>query len=95
MKKNSKRAPRTNLKQRLHEVNDYDARDVSDDIGERISFEDLGFKLPDVAPTQVISVRLPTALLNEIKAICSERDIPYQGWIKWCMSEAVRRTKAA
>jgi predicted DNA binding CopG/RHH family protein len=86
---------RKKRKQRMREIRDYDAHDVSADIGKRMTFEDIGLKLPELAPTQVVSIRLPTTLLNEIKAICSDRDIPYQGWIKWCMSEAVRRAKAA
>jgi len=46
-----------------------------------------------VSPTQVISIRLPSALLNELRAISSETDIPYQGLIKLFLSESVSRFK--
>jgi predicted DNA binding CopG/RHH family protein len=59
-------------------------------------FEDLGIVLPKTPPTQVISIRLPSALLNAIKAFASERDVPYQALIKLFLSESLeRRRKSA
>jgi hypothetical protein len=58
-----------------------------------LTFEDLGLRLPEVSPTQVISIRLPSALLNELRAISSETDIPYQALIKLFLSESVSRFK--
>jgi len=49
--------------------------------------------LPAVPPTQVISIRLPSPLLNELKAISSETDMPYQALIKLFLSESLTRFK--
>jgi len=63
------------------------------DPSKPLIFEDLGLRLPEVSPTQVISIRLPSALLNELRAISSETDIPYQALIKLFLSESVSRFK--
>jgi predicted DNA binding CopG/RHH family protein len=63
------------------------------DQSKQLKLEDLGLRLPAVPPTQVISIRLPSALLNEIKAISSESDIPYQALIKLFLSESLSRFK--
>jgi len=63
------------------------------DPSKPLTFEDLGLRLPEVSPTQVISIRLPSALLNELRAISSETDIPYQALIKLFLSESVSRFK--
>jgi predicted DNA binding CopG/RHH family protein len=80
-------------------INDYDAVDTSEmiDTTKPLKFEDLGLKLPVVPPTQIISIRLPSRLLNELKAFSSERDIPYQSLIKLLLSESLsrRRKKSA
>jgi len=74
-------------------ISDYDTADTSViiDPSKQLRLEDLDLKLPEVPPTQVISIRLPSALLNEIRAIGSERDIPYQGLIKMFLSECVSK----
>jgi predicted DNA binding CopG/RHH family protein len=56
-----------------------------------LRFEDIGLRLPEVPPTQVISIRLPSALLNELRAISSETDIPYQALIKLMLSRSVSK----
>jgi predicted DNA binding CopG/RHH family protein len=65
-------------------IRDYDRTDTSVmiDKQKRLRFDDIGLELPPVAPTQVVSIRLPTELLNEIKAIGSRDDVPYQAIIK-------------
>lgn len=79
----------------------YDSTDVSSmvDPSRPLRFEDVGIKLPDVPPTQVVSIRLPSELLNELRALGSQRDIPYQALIKLFLAEAVgsykKRTKNA
>ena len=74
-------------------VRDYDSVETSEMIDESIplKYEDLGLKLPEVPPTQVISIRLPSSLVNELRAISSETDIPYQALIKLFLSESVVR----
>ena len=76
------------------EIKDYDEHDSLDmiDKGNALKFEDLGLELPASPPTQVISIRLPSWLLNQLKAIGSEQDVPYQALIKLLLSEGVHRT---
>ena len=80
---------------RIGEIRDYDDRDTSTmvDPGQPLTFADLGLELPKRPPTQVISIRLPSALLNDIKAFASARDIPYQALIKLFLSESLERRK--
>jgi hypothetical protein len=76
-------------------IGDYDAVDTANmiDASKPLRFEDIGLRLPEVPPTQVISIRLPSALLNELRAISSETDIPYQALIKLFLSESVSKFK--
>ena len=82
-------------KESRHVIRDYDVADTSTiiDSSRPLKFEDLGLRLPDIPPTQVISIRLPSRLLNELRAISSERDIPYQALIKLLLSESVSHYK--
>lgn len=74
-------------------VRDYDAVDTVHmiDPSEAIRFEDIGLRLPETRPTQVVSIRLPSRLLNELRAISSQTDIPYQALIKLFLAEAISR----
>jgi hypothetical protein len=76
-------------------ISDYDALETTGmiDPSKLLKLENLGLKLPAVPPTQVISIRLPSSLLNELKAISSETDIPYQALIKLLLSESLSRFK--
>ena len=76
-------------------VADYDVVDTTTMVNtsKPLKFEDLGLKLPDMPPTQVISIRLPSGLLNELRAISSETDIPYQALIKMFLAESLSRHK--
>jgi len=78
------------------EITDYDEFDTSAmiDAGKPLSLGELGLKVPDTPPTQVVSIRLPTALLNQLKAMGSQDDVPYQALIKIILAEGVKkRTK--
>ena len=79
----------------LQEITDYDSSDTSSfiDHKRKMKFTDLGLELPQTPPTQVVSIRLPSELLNEIKALGSQRDIPYQALIKLFLSESVEQMK--
>lgn len=81
---------------RTKEITDYDAHDTIRMIDKRnkLSFDDIGLELPPVAPTQVVSIRLPTELLNELKALGSRDDVPYQAIIKIILSEGIRAKKS-
>jgi predicted DNA binding CopG/RHH family protein len=87
--------PARKKKARRKEIRDYDKLDTTTMIDrERVlRLEDLGLELPATPTTQVISIRLPSPLLNEIRAYASQRDIPYQAAIKLFLSEAVRRRR--
>jgi len=43
--------------------------------------------------TRTISLRLPQALLEEIKALANERDVPYQSLLKVFLAERVARER--
>lgn len=77
------------------EITTYDTQDVTEWVDTRkpLTFEDLGIELPPQPPTQVVSIRLPTRLLNEIRALGSQQDVPYQSLIKLFLAEAIRKEK--
>lgn len=77
------------------EIVDYDTQDTTAfiDVKKPLKFSDLGVKLPAQSPTQVVSIRLPTLLLNELKAMGSSQDVPYQALIKLFLVNAVRGMK--
>jgi predicted DNA binding CopG/RHH family protein len=43
--------------------------------------------------TQTISLRLPEALLEELKALANERDVPYQSLLKVFLAERIARER--
>ena len=92
MKRKASRANR-----RRTEVRDYDTRDTSTmiDPTKPLTLDQLGLELPKVPPTQVVSIRLPSTLLNELKAFASARDIPYQALIKLLLAESPAKRRAA
>ena len=63
------------------------------DPAKPLRYEDVGIELPQPAPTQVVSIRLPSALLNEITTFASARDLRYQSLIKLMLSESLRRRR--
>ena len=85
------------VKRRCTEIMDYDARDTSAmiDTARPLTLKQIGLDLPKVPPTQVVSIRLPSALLNQLKAFASARDIPYQALIKLLLAESLQRRRAA
>jgi predicted DNA binding CopG/RHH family protein len=47
------------------------------------------------ASTETISLRLPAALLAELKALANRRDVPYQSLLKVFLAERIARETAA
>lgn len=47
------------------------------------------------ASTQTISLRLPQDLLDEIKILANDRDVPYQSLIKVFLHERIRRERGS
>jgi hypothetical protein len=76
-------------------IADYDTTDTTGmiDRSKPLKYEEIGLRLPEAPPTQVISIRIPSALLNNLRAISSQTDIPYQALIKLFLSESVARYK--
>lgn len=85
------------MKKKDSEITEYDQEESLLKINKkrRVHFEEIGLKLPETPPSQVISIRLPTKLLNELRAYSSERDIPYQSLIKTILAEAIAKKKAS
>jgi predicted DNA binding CopG/RHH family protein len=84
-----------NKKIKSKEIHDYDSTDVSTfvDANKPLKFNDIGLKLPELSPTQVVSIRLPTELLNELRAMGSQQDVPYQALIKLMLAESIKKFK--
>ncbi len=82
-------------KRKNKEIEIYDKYDASEMINtsKPLKLEDIGLKLPEEPPTKVISIRIPSKLLNEIKAYGSQHDIPYQALIKLFLVEALDKKK--
>jgi hypothetical protein len=51
---------------------------------------------PGLKPsTETISLRLPAALLAELKALANRRDVPYQSLLKVFLAERIARETSA
>lgn len=89
--KKAKLKSRNSKSSKLKEILDYDDIETTNLIDSRkpLSLSDLGLKLPAQKPTQVISIRLPSELINALRAIGSQNDIPYQALIKLSLSKSV------
>ena len=47
---------------------------------------------PNLKPSvKTISIRLPESLLNSLKTLANERDIPYQSLVKIILSERIQQ----
>ncbi len=84
-------------KRRRAEIRDYDTQDTSDmiDTAKPLTLKKIGLELPPAPLTQVVSIRLPSTLLNQLKAYASARDVPYQALIKLFLAESLQRRRAA
>lgn len=80
------------MKRKISEIKDYDEQETTEWIHpqKKLSLKNLGFKLPPTPPSQVVSIRLPTQLLNKIRAKASQNDIPYQALIKMILSRSLK-----
>ena len=48
--------------------------------------------LPDLKPTlKTISLRLPQAMLEELKILAHKRDVPYQSLLKMFLAERIQK----
>ncbi len=85
MKKTKRKLPK--------EIQAYDQYDTTSFINPEkpLKLKELGLKLPQEAPSTVISIRLPKYLLNGIRAFSSEHDLPYQSVIKFFLQEQLKK----
>jgi predicted DNA binding CopG/RHH family protein len=92
-----KRKASSRKRRRPVAITDYDAQDTSPmiDAAKPLALQEIGVELPKSPPTQVVSIRLPSGLLNQLKAYASARDVPYQALIKLLLAEALKRRRAA
>jgi len=52
--------------------------------------------LPNLKPsTTTISIRLPEPLLDELKALANERDVPYQSLMKIFLADRIARERGS
>jgi len=79
------------MKKRKSEITIYDKKETSSYIDKRkpLKLKDIGIELPEEEPSKVISLRLPTELLNRVKAYASQNDVNYSAMIKMILSKAV------
>ncbi|MBI4238951.1 MAG: hypothetical protein HY696_11145 [Deltaproteobacteria bacterium] len=72
------------------------ARHLTTDYGDLLaSATPLTLDLKFPSPTESISIRLPRAMLNRIRMIADEQDVPYQSLIKMWLMHRLRRTATA
>ncbi len=78
-------------KQKLVEITEYDKKETSVfiDKNKPLKLKNLGIELPDEPPTKVVSLRLPTELLNKVKAFASQNDISYTSMIKILLKQGI------
>jgi predicted DNA binding CopG/RHH family protein len=51
-------------------------------------------KLPKLKPTlRTISLRLPAAMIEDLKVLANQRDVPYQSLLKLFLSERVAQER--
>lgn len=75
----------------MNEISDYDLKETGlfIDKSKPLKLGDLNIELPDETPTKVVSIRLPTELLNKVKAFASQNDISYTSMIKILLSQGI------
>ena len=63
------------------------------DAGDRVNWSEARQAVfPNLkASTETISLRLPTALLSDLKVLANKRDVPYQSLLKVYLADRVTR----
>lgn len=84
------------MKKRITEIIDYDRKETSKFIDQNkpLKLSNLKIDLPEETPTKVVSLRLPTELLNKVKAFASQNDISYTSMIKILLAQGVDKFNA-
>jgi predicted DNA binding CopG/RHH family protein len=91
MKKKKENVPQKTRDAEKREIRVYDVHDTTTyiDRRKRMRLANLGIELPPETPTKVLSLRLPTTLLNKIKAYAGQHDVPYSAIIKMLLTEGI------
>ena len=80
------------MKKRARPVDAERERYLSIDFGDALgSLKPLRLDLEFPSPTQSISIRLPRAVLDRIRVLADERDIPYQALIKMWLVDRLKK----
>ena len=78
-------------KKKENEIRVYDLHDTTSNIDreKRMTLASLGVELPADTPTKVLSLSLPTTLLNKIKAYAGQHDVSYSAMINILFAESI------
>jgi predicted DNA binding CopG/RHH family protein len=69
----------------------WDSADSADFVDWRTAIR---VRLPELKPsTATISLRLPEGMLEELKMLANERDVPYQSLLKVFLAERIRHER--
>ena len=65
-------------------ITEYDENDTTAFINtkKRMTIADIGFAIPTEKVSQVVSIRLPRRLINALKSLGTQKDVPYHSLIK-------------
>jgi hypothetical protein len=98
MKKKRENVPQKTRDAEKREIRVYDSHNTTSFIErkKRMTLASLGIELPlnelscqPETPTKVLSLRLPTTLLNKIKPYAGQHDVPYSAMIKMILAEGI------
>ena len=94
MKKKVKQMPR--VKKEAAEREFWSTHDTTDHFDfSRPNRVEIEFDPGVEAPVKSISLRLPRAMLNELKVLANKKDIPYQSLIKVYLAEKIKEERRA
>ncbi|MFA5879648.1 MAG: hypothetical protein WC860_05685 [Candidatus Margulisiibacteriota bacterium] len=81
---------------RNKEITIYDNQETTNFINKNkpLKLHDLDLELPQEEPTKIVSIRIPTQLYYEIRAFCTNIDMPYQAYIKYLLYDGLKRKNA-
>ena len=81
------------MSKNIKEIKVYDQQETTHFIQahKSLTFEDINLKLPLKPPTEVVSIRLPTQMVNQLRSLGSKNDIPYQALIKLFLASELKK----
>ena len=80
------------MKKRMKSEKRERERYLNTDFGNVLAqLEPLNLDLEFPSPTESISIRLPREMLNKIRVVADERDVPYQSLIKMWLMDRLKK----